>query len=109
MIIEFDVKKLATQVTTWDNLSKEHTVDGEVFFVQGHPFMIIREDRIFVRLKPELQSFIKEWPGIWPVHGRLLGLNQWVQVVASKTIQTGIRGLVRLAYEYAMRPRGVLL
>lgn len=105
----FDIEYLTGEVLNWDYVSDDHSVDGDIYRARGQPFMIIRQDRIFIRLDPEVQEVIREWPGIWPVHNRLLGFGQWVQVVASKTIQTGIRGLLRLSYEYALRPRGLIL
>ena len=105
----FDVKNLAQQVLNWEHTSMGHSADGDIYSANNHPFMILREDRLFVRLDPEVQAVIREWPGIWQVHGHIIGYSNWVQVVASKTVQTGIRGLIRLAYEYALRPRGILL
>ena len=105
----FDTEYLTAEVLNWENVSSVHSVEGDIYRARGQPFMMIRQDRIFIRLDPEVQEVIKEWAGIWPVHNRLLGFKQWVQLVASKTIQTGIRGLLRLSYEYVMRPRGILL
>ena len=102
-----DLGKVFDDVKKWDNVSTKPSPEGTVYYVNDQPFAVNLGERVFLRVEKHVKEFFVEWEGIWPVHGELVGVEGWIQIGSLKKVFTGIRGLLRSAYELVASPKGV--